>query len=252
MVFLANSDGSSSVQSLVPARRLPRSAFSSLPRPQGALPLGFSATSADPPPASRRGGAGEAPGLPKRSEGNHLGYRPWSAAGVPRERIAGRAGHFPAGTPPRLSWAASPGCRMLGPPLLPSARRLGPPSDRLLPPPLELLGRQSVCKTWPWPSPVRPTLPTRRGRAALSGLGRTSPRLHFRRRAQPAPSGLQPGQARGLRFARVRPLPGIPALVRPGVTGNLCPYPAARPTGAFWRWHREGLAGLLPKVVEGT
>lgn len=110
----------------------------------------------------------------------------------------------------------------------------------------------SVCKTWPWPSPVRPTLPTRRGRAALSGLGRTSPRLHLRRRAQPAPSGLQPGQARGLRFARVRPSPGIPALVRPGVTGNLCPYPAARPTGAFWRWHREGLAGLLPKVVEGT
>ena len=174
------------MQSLVPARRLPRSAFSSLPRPQGALPLGFSATSADPPPASRRGGAGEAPGLPKRSEGNHLGYRPWSAAGVPRERIAGRAGHFPAGTPPRLSWAASPGCRMLGPPLLPSARRLGPPTDRLLPPPLELLGRQSVCKTWPWPSPVRPHFANKKREGSSE-----------RPRANLAPPALQaPGPAR--------------------------------------------------------
>lgn len=133
---------------------------------------------------------------------------------------------------------------MLGPPLLPSAWRLRPPTDRLLSPQLELLGRQSVCKTWPWPSPGRPALPTRRGRAALSGPGRTSPRLRFRHRAQPAPSGLQPAQARRLRFASVRPSPGIPALVRPGVTGNLdstrlrAPRgPSGAGTGRDWPGH---------------
>lgn len=123
--FFANSDGSSSVQSLVPTPEASefRRLFSSSPA-RRRCPLGFSATSAAPPPASRRGGAEAREKLPRRSEGNHPDYRPLSAAGVPRggprvAQVISRREHT------LLSWAASrvPGCRMLGPPLLPPAWR---------------------------------------------------------------------------------------------------------------------------------
>lgn len=188
--------------------------LSSLPRPQGALPRGFSAA---PRPASRRGGAGEAPGLPRHSEGNHLGDRPWSAAGAP-------------GSGPRVAQVISrrehllvcAGRLLPGPGCSPPRGGPGPQPIASCFPHLNSWGDHVFVKLGPGPARP-PHLPTRRGRAALSGPGRTSPRLHLRRRAQPAPSGLQRGQARSLRFASARPAPGTPALVRPSVARNLCP-----------------------------
>ena len=135
------------VQSSVPAGGFPvASLFSSSPARRSA-PGVFRSPSASIPARRGRGSPRAPQAFRRKPSRRQTVERGWG----PRERTAGRAGHFPAGAPPCLRWAASPGPR-----LLPSAWRPRPPTDRLLLPPLELLGRPRVCKTWPWPSPAAP------------------------------------------------------------------------------------------------
>lgn len=88
-----------------------------------------------------------------------LGERRWSTAPAAWEADC-RPQHIPG--PATSRTARVPGCCDAGAPLLGS----GGAAPSSLRPPLavlgEILGGQSVSKTWPWNSPSRPPLPTRR------------------------------------------------------------------------------------------
>lgn len=136
------------------------------------LPLGLSSAWAAPRPPPWRGGTEILKGLqafrrkPSRQE---LLEHSWGGRGADR----GAASHFPAGPHSGLSQAASPdlvGARCWGP-AAPQGVADPTPDRSLLTSPLELLGRHSVCQTWPWSSPDRPALPPSRGSSLGASRG---------------------------------------------------------------------------------
>lgn len=159
------------------------------------------------PPPHASGAAGPGAGLPGVRKPSRLQTfeRGW---GSPGGRGRG-AQVFPAGTPPLLSWAASPGFPAAGC-WGPAAPRRGG-SDRSRSP----RGSPNLNS---WRQSVQAAVTSRpRCQQEEEGQLRATPgeRLAppaLQHRAQPAPSGLQPAQARRLRCASVRPSPGIPAL----------------------------------------
>lgn len=80
-----------------PARRAAPGVFSNFRSPSARIPA-----------RRGRGSPGASQAFRRKPSRLQTLERGWG----PRERTAGRAGHFPAGTPPRLSWAASPGSRL--------------------------------------------------------------------------------------------------------------------------------------------